>query len=119
VQFLGTLTGNSYNNILSIMDLYVQPSLYEGLPRTLLDAMAAERAIVATNVNGNREAIEDEVNGVLVIPESSEDIHRAIRRLIDNPTFCEQIAGRARECVIANFGMARQLAKIENIVLSD
>lgn len=119
VRFLGTVTGNAYNNILSIMDLYVQPSLYEGLPRTLLDAMAAERAIIATNVNGNREAIEDEVNGILVIPESSEQLHRAIRRLMDDPTFCEQIAARARECVITNFGMARQLAKIENIVLSD
>jgi len=57
VLFTGSVLGNDYNNLLNAFDIYVQPSRFEGLPRTLLDAMFFGKPIVATAVNGNRDAI--------------------------------------------------------------
>jgi len=58
--------------LLRIFDLYVLPSLWEGLPMVLIEAMAAKCPIVATNVGGNYMAINHGINGSLVEPADSE-----------------------------------------------
>lgn len=52
------------------LDLYVQPSRTEGLPCAVIEAMAMERPVIATNVPGNRDAVESGVTGWLIAPES-------------------------------------------------
>ena len=70
---------------LSITDIYLSSSLWEGLPIASLEAMAFGVPIVATDVIGNREALANSVTGFLVPVRNSKAIAHAIKHLIENP----------------------------------
>jgi glycosyltransferase involved in cell wall biosynthesis len=116
VKFTGTVTGEDYNNILNTIDIYVQPSVFEGLPRTLLDAMYMGKAVVATDIDGNREVIEDETNGLLVPSKDPDEITRALLRLLNQRNEIRSFSEAARSTAVSQFGMENQLKKIEAIV---
>lgn len=117
VVFAGTATGNEYNNLFEVIDVYVQPSVFEGLPRTLLDAMYMGKAIVATDINGNREAIENEVNGLLVRSSDAEALSMALLRLLRDHVEREKLSKQARKSALDNFSMVKKLREIENLLL--
>jgi glycosyltransferase involved in cell wall biosynthesis len=117
VIFTGTATGDAYNNFLAAIDIYVQPSIFEGLPRTLLDAMYMGKAIVATNINGNREAIQNEVNGLLVPSENPEALSLALLRLLHDPGMRESLTKQAVKSASDNFAMTNKLREIESLLL--
>ena len=84
--------------ILSALDVFVLPSLWEGMPNVVLEAMAAALPVVATAVGGTPEAVVDGVTGLLVPPRDPEPLARAIERLLCDPTLGRKMgqAGRAR-----------------------
>ncbi|MGD9030897.1 MAG: glycosyltransferase family 4 protein, partial [Anaerolineae bacterium] len=69
---------------LARLDVFVQPSPREGLSITLLEAMAAGKPVVAADITGNQEVIDDGVNGVLCQPKSGAALSEAIIALIDD-----------------------------------
>lgn len=79
-------------------DLFVLPSLWEGLPNVALEAMTAGRAVVATDVNGTPEAVADGETGLLVPAQSPIALSKAIRDLADDAQRRARMgtAGRAR-----------------------
>jgi len=84
--------------LLSIMDLLVLPSHREGMPRTILEAMAAGKPVVATNIRGSREEVLDGVTGLLVPVRNPPALAEAISRLLMNREEATQMgeAGRRR-----------------------
>jgi len=116
IIFTGIADGNDYNNFLNSIDIYVQPSRFEGLPRTLLDAMYMKKAIIATDVNGNRDAIEDKRNGLLVIPESVTEIRDAIFSLLNKKTIRGRLSAQAGEDAVAKYSASKQMGLIESFV---
>ena len=70
--------------ILSILDIYVLPSVWEGLPMVILEAMAAGCPVVATKVGGIPEVINSNINGLLVEPRNVEQLVLAIDQLLSN-----------------------------------
>jgi len=80
--------------ILSLLDVFILPSLAEGLGRSMLEAMAAGKPIVASAVGGIPEAIEDGKSGLLVPPDDSRALAQAIALLLDNPEKAQDL-GRA------------------------
>jgi glycosyltransferase involved in cell wall biosynthesis len=76
--------------LLQLFDLYVLPSLWEGLPMVLLEAMAAKCPIVATNVGGNASAITNGINGSLVKPEDPKALSDEIVRVLSSPDILEK-----------------------------
>lgn len=85
---------------LPYMDIFAIPSLNDGCPNALLEAMLAARAVVGTNVDAIAEIIEDGVNGLLVNPYSSEDLAIAIAKLIDRPLLRQAFGKSAKQKVI-------------------
>lgn len=87
-------------------DVFVQPSLTEGMPNAVLEAMAAGRPVVATGVGGTPELVIDGVTGVLVAPAEPEALARAIRILLDDAARRERLGAaaalRAREAFSAD-----------------
>lgn len=93
------LTGARYDipKLLGSMDIFVLPSLWEGFPLSLLEASAAGKALVATDVEGNNEIVKAGVNGLLVPSRDSGALARAIGELISNVSIRRSMGERARE----------------------
>lgn len=85
--------------LLTAFDVFALPSLWEGLPRVLPQAMAAGLPIVATAVDGNVEAVNDGENGLLVPPGDSERLSHAIRALLSDQQTAAEMGERGRQRV--------------------
>lgn len=91
------------------VDVFVQCSRYEGMSYAVLDAMAMAKPIVATEVPGNADAIEDGYCGLLVPPRSPEVLARAIEQLVDCPDEAARLGICARERAMHEFSLESQL----------
>lgn len=81
--------------VLAALDVVVLPSLYEGLPYTLMEAMAAGRAVLATDVGGNRDLVEHGKTGLLVPPRNVGALADAMIRLLLAPEERERLGQAA------------------------
>jgi len=93
--------------LLASIDIFVSPSLWEGLSISLLEAMAAGCPIIASSILPNTELIEDKVNGLLVPEKSPLKIAKAIIYLVNNPDLAKKFAQAAREKVLKDYSMQR------------
>jgi sugar transferase (PEP-CTERM/EpsH1 system associated) len=92
--------------ILAGLDLFVLPSLSEGLSLTLLEAMAALRPVIATRVGGNPEVISDGQNGLLVASDDVAQMAGAMRRMNSpDPAWREALASSGRRTVEEKFSL--------------
>lgn len=113
IRFLGPVT--DMPEFYRSLDLFVLPSLSEGLPLVVLEAMACGTPVVATNVAGTPEVIRDGVDGLLVPPSDAEALATAMRTIIDNESLCRTFAETGEARVRAEFGterVAREVAEI-------
>lgn len=100
-------------SMLALADLFVLPSYREGLPRSVLEAMAMELPVVATDIRGCREAVDNGVTGLLVPARQVEPLAAAIRKLLANPTLARRFGKAGRERVVAQFDERLVFERIE------
>ena len=98
-------------------DLFVLPSLWEGAPYALLEAMAAGLPVVATRVAGNADLVVEGKTGLLVPPRDPPALARAIAELLRDPVRRAMIGRRGREQVERNCSLAEQIAATERLYL--
>jgi glycosyltransferase involved in cell wall biosynthesis len=115
VRFLGTR--RDLPEIFRALDIFVHPSLWEGLPLALLKAMGAGLPVVATRVSGSREAVENGVNGCLVDPGDHEALARAILELHRHPEARQRLGEAALRTVIERYSLEAMLQKLEELYL--
>ena len=115
VRFLGTR--RDLPEIYRALDLFVQPSLWEGLPLALLMAMGAGLPVVATRVSGSQEAIVDGVNGYLVEPGDPEALARAILDLARQPEARRRLGEAARRIVAERYSLEAMLTRLADLYL--
>jgi glycosyltransferase involved in cell wall biosynthesis len=99
----------------SLMDIFVLPSLFEGLPNVILEAMAMKKAIIATNVGGNPELIEDGQNGFLVPLRNVESIADNINTLILDANLREKMGCTSRRIVEERFSWDVIIPNMEKV----
>jgi glycosyltransferase involved in cell wall biosynthesis len=99
---------------LSAFDLYCLPSLWEGLPNSLLEAMALGLPVVASNVDGVPEAVESGKNGVLVPPEKSVPLAAALKALAGDAEKRAALGAAAKAAVSERFTILRMIAEYES-----
>jgi glycosyltransferase involved in cell wall biosynthesis len=92
-------------------DIFVLPSLKEGLPYVLLEAGLAEIPIIATNVGGVPEIIENEKTGLLINPANPDEITKAIKKLINNPGLAKTLAQNAHQKILQEFSFEKMLQR--------
>ncbi len=93
----------------SLMDVFVHPSLRDGMPNAVLEAMACEKAVVATPVGGVVDVVEDGKNGVLVNVNDAESLAESILQLLSQPENRRAISRSAREAVVRQFTPEKEL----------
>jgi glycosyltransferase involved in cell wall biosynthesis len=91
--------------LLACADIFVLPSIYEGLPRVILEAMASQCPIVASNIAGVVDVLEHDINALLIPPEDSNALVDAILNLIEHPEQGKQISKQAYSDVKAMPGI--------------
>lgn len=97
---------NSVPNILDYLqttDIFVFPSEKEGMPNSLLEAMACRLPVIATRIGGVVDIVRDGENGLIVTPGNAEELKEAILRLIENTGLAEKIAENAYKDIKENF----------------
>ena len=117
IVFTGTVTGDEYTNLLNAFDIYVQPSRFEGLPRTLLDAMYMGLPIVASAANGMADIVDHGQNGWLVPPKDDVAIAEALEYLLQDLGGAQKAGKAAAIDARNNYAMSAQTAKIEQLIL--
>lgn len=113
--FLGNQT--EIPKLLAQFDLFVLPSLWEGLPIVLLEAMSAKKPIVATDVNGTAELIENEVDGILVPPKDSDALTSALLRLLNDKRLSMKLAENGFNKVNKEYNLISMVNKTEALYL--
>lgn len=113
VRFLGFRS--DIPELLANCDLVVLPSLYEGLPVSVLEAMAAGKPVVATSVDGTDEVVEDGRTGLLVPPGDARALAAAIRRLIDDDALARRLGAASRAHVAAHFTAQTMVDRVANV----
>ncbi|HEV7673198.1 MAG TPA: glycosyltransferase family 4 protein [Candidatus Angelobacter sp.] len=89
--------------VYSAMDVLVLPSLNEGLPMTILEAMATSKPVIATRVGAIPSVIQQGETGLLVDPGDAEGLRDALARLLSQPNFCRRIGAAAHDWVSRNY----------------
>jgi glycosyltransferase involved in cell wall biosynthesis len=102
-------------DLLASCDVFVLPSLWEGLPLSILEAMAANKPVIATNVGGTPEAITNGETGLLVPPEDPTALATAIQSVLHDPEFARGLAARGRAHVRQEFSVETMVSRITAI----
>jgi glycosyltransferase involved in cell wall biosynthesis len=102
-------------NLFSSCDLYVTASVKEGLPMAPLEAMASGVAVIATDVPGHREVVEDGATGLLVPPDDASALAAAIESLLDDPDRRRRMGEAGRTRVLRDFTVAPMVAATADV----
>jgi glycosyltransferase involved in cell wall biosynthesis len=106
IHFLGVRS--DVPDLLSVVDIFALPSLWEGLSIALLEAMAAAKPIVATAVSGTTQAMIPDETGLVVPPSDSRALAQAIAQLLSNPVRAQTMGRAARQHVVESYGAQKQ-----------
>ncbi len=101
--------------VLAASDVFVLPSFSEGLPLSLLEAMAAHKPVVASHVGGIPEVVTDGETGLLVAPGDVPGLTAALASLMDDPARRERIGSQGRQHVQDHFSVARMVEQYQTL----
>jgi len=121
VRFTGFIPEDAVKKEIAAAHLFVHPSRTtsegdrEGVPNSMLEAMATGLPVVATRHGGIPEAVRDEESGLLVLENDSPALAAAILRVLENAEMRERLAAGARRSIEANFDRAAQIRRLEGL----
>ncbi len=117
VSFLGIVDQNELPNELCKSKIFILPSLSEGNPKVLLEAMSCGLPCVGTNVKGINSIINNDENGI-ICETDPESIHSALAKLLADSDLREKIGNNARKLIVENFSLEKILEKEINLYKS-
>lgn len=103
--------------LMKIMDVFVLPSLQEGFPRTLLEAMYVGLPVIATSISGIPEIVVSGENGLLIPPENSKAIEDSVLRFYKNTSFGYKLGYNARKTIQLRFMPQKYINRLESLYL--
>jgi len=113
VHFLGAR--RDLGNILAAVDIFAMPSLWEGLPLSMVLAMGAGLPVVASRVAGIPEVVNDGVNGLLVDAGDSAQLGHALATLVNDSRLRSRLGSAAKAFVLPRFGIDGYVASIATL----
>ncbi|MFZ4632352.1 MAG: glycosyltransferase family 4 protein [Patescibacteria group bacterium] len=121
IIFLGSLTESEKWAWLKLSDIFLMPSRdiagdFEGFGIVYLEANLCGKPVIAGNSGGVKDAVVNEVTGLLVDPENIGDIGAAIIRLVNDKNICEKLGEQGRERAIKDFNWEKQALSISEFI---
>lgn len=110
VNFLGTIPNHKIPQILNTHEIFILPSLWEGMPKSLLEAMACGLPVIGTNVKGINEVIEDGKSGILC-DTNPDSISKAIIYLMKDNDLKKKLGKNARKAIVKNYALESLVLK--------
>jgi len=113
------LTGNIWDikDAINNLDIVVLPSLEERCSRVLLESISCAKPVVASNVGGNPEIIENGLNGLIVPPEDNDELAKAILKFLTNEKLAEEMGKNGRLIAEKYFDININIQKIKRIYI--
>ncbi|HSB00188.1 MAG TPA: glycosyltransferase family 4 protein, partial [Anaerolineales bacterium] len=105
----GYVSQNDLPAYYSLMDVFVHPSLRDGLPNALLEAMACEKAVIATPVGGIVDVVTDCENGRLVSTNAAGELAESIHELLNEENLRKKLGSVARQTIVNKFTLQAEL----------
>lgn len=102
-EYKGVVTGKEKTELLLESNIFLLPSLYEGLPISLLENMSFGNVPVVTDVGSIGSVVTDGINGIIVKRHSAEDIYAALNRLSNDYKLIKQLGDNARQHIFKHF----------------
>lgn len=96
--------------------VFILPSYYEGLPKSVLEAMSVGRAIITTDAPGNRDVVEDGENGFLVPIKDVDQLYKKMRYMVEHPEIQSEMGKKSRYYVEEKFDVNKVNAEIIKIM---
>ena len=113
VLFLGSRRDTV--ELMAAFDVFVLPSVVEGMSNALLEAMAVGRPVVATDVGGNPEVLVDGETGLLVPPADPESLAAAVVKLLESPEMAVEMGAAGRRRVLERYRLDTMARRIEEL----
>ncbi len=117
VRFINSVSHSKLPEILNQHEIFILPSLYEGTPKALLEAMSCGLPVIGTDVKGIKDIIEHKKNGYLC-NTSASSIRKGVLELLRNKAVQEKISINARRTILKNFSIEVGLDKEKSIYQS-
>jgi len=103
IMFWGYVSDERIRRLFALADVVVVPSVFEGCPLVLLEAMAAGKPVVASAVQGIPEVVKPDFSGLLVKPNDTHEIENAVVRLLKDENFANYLGENARKTIIMDY----------------
>ena len=113
IQFLGYR--RNITDLLAGCDVFVLPSLYEGLPLSILEAMSAGKPVIATQIGGTDEAVIAGETGILIPPADPDALATAIRTILADQPLAQRLATAGRARVEQEFSAKKMVQQVTHI----
>lgn len=125
VRFHGRLTRDEIARLLMDADVLTAPSVptrdgrREGIPVVLMEAMGSGVPVIASNLSGIPELVNDQLTGLLVPPRDARSLADALERCIQDPALCRRLGNAGRAKVVEEFDLNKNAAKLAQYFLKD
>jgi colanic acid/amylovoran biosynthesis glycosyltransferase len=116
IEFEGWVDGTRLKTLYAQTDVFVLPSLAEGIPMVLMEAMAMEIPCVATWVGGVADLIRPEIDGLLIPPADAGALTAAIERLREDPELRKRLGASGRQRVLEKQDLAKNTAALADVM---
>jgi glycosyltransferase involved in cell wall biosynthesis len=114
VHFLGYR--NDLPDLLAALDVYSQPSRFEGMPNALMEAIEACCPVVVSAVDGNLDLVEDGVSGWIIPPEDPHSLKSALVAAVNHRQDARLYAQRAKAQLAANYPLSKMILSWEQVL---
>ncbi len=113
--FAGRISHLNMAEVISCIDVFVLPSLFDTTPNVLLEVMSSGKPTIASNIKGIREVIEKGKTGILIPPADEYHLSEALLELLSNPDYASKIGRNARDSIEKNYSWTTVADKLVRI----
>ena len=111
----GVVAGEKKNELFRKCQIFILPSLYEGLPMSLLETMSYGLVPIVTNVGSIGEYVKDQENGLLIKTSDTESIIKALKCLSQDTDLLQKLSKAARQTILMHFSPQEYVSKLNQI----